>query len=887
MSAEPEAAPVTQSVRLADYRPPDYLIDAVDLDISLDPHATRVVSRLSLRPNPAGTPGAPLVLDGDDLHPVRASLDNEPLDLVQVASPDKLTVASPPGRPFMLEIETLLDPSANTKLEGLYRSGAVYCTQCEAEGFRRITYYLDRPDVLSVFTTRIEADKEEAPVLLGNGNPVSSGEAPGGRHYAVWRDPFPKPCYLFAVVGGDLDSLHDDFTTASGRKVALGIYVEKDKKHRAYYAMESLTHAMRWDEFVYGREYDLDVFNIVAVSDFNMGAMENKGLNIFNDKYILARAETATDADFANVEGVVAHEYFHNWTGNRITCRDWFQLCLKEGLTVYRDQEFSADQRSRAVGRIANVRALRAAQFPEDAGPLAHNVRPEAYQEINNFYTATVYEKGAEIIRMLRTLIGHDNYHAGMELYFNRFDGKAATIEDFLSCFAESSGRDLTHFALWYAQAGTPKVSAKGSYDESAKTYTLDLSQETPPTPGQPVKKPLVMPIRIGLIARDGAEIPLVQDKPASAREEKFAIFELDGPHRRIVFKDVPSKPVPSLFRRFTAPIILDSDLDEDDLLVLAAHDSDPFNRWQAAQTFATRLLIRSTRLIRDGEMPEFSTPLAKAIGAVIEDRGIDPAFAAQMVTLPSVNDIARDIGSDVDHDAIFLARKALRSDIGKLLAEPLLAAYDRLESIAVYTPDAANAGRRALRNACLDLLAAGDSQSGAEIAMRQFQAANNMTDQMAALTTLSQLSAPQRERALDSFFRGHATDALVVDKWFSLQATIPEATTLERVRRLTKTHAFSFSTPNRVYALIGAFANANPTGFNAADGAGYNFIADMVLKLDKANPQVASRMLSSFRSWRNLEQGRRGLARAALERIAAQEKLSPDARDIVFRALA
>jgi len=887
MSAELEAAPATQPVRLADYRPPDYLIDSVDLDISLDPNATRVVSRLSLRPNPAGAPGAPLVLDGDDLHPVRASLDNEPLDLGQVASPDKLILATPPARPFVLEIETLLDPSANTKLEGLYRSGVVYCTQCEAQGFRRITYYLDRPDVLSVFTTRIEANKEEAPILLGNGNPVSSGELANGRHFAVWSDPFPKPCYLFAVVGGDLDSLQDEFTTFSGRKVALGIYVEKNKMHRAHYAMESLIHAMRWDEFVYGREYDLDVFNIVAVSDFNMGAMENKGLNIFNDKYILARSETATDADFANVEGVVAHEYFHNWTGNRITCRDWFQLCLKEGLTVYRDQEFSADQRSRAVGRIANVRALRAAQFPEDAGPLAHNVRPETYQEINNFYTATVYEKGAEIIRMLRTLIGHDNYHAGMELYFNRFDGNAATIEDFLSCFAESSGRDLTHFALWYAQAGTPKVTARGSYDESAKTYTLDLSQETPPTPGQPVKKPLVMPIRIGLISRDGAEIPLVQDKPASAREEKFAIFELAGTHRRIVFKDVPSKPVPSLFRRFTAPIILDSDLDEDDLLVLAAHDSDPFNRWQAAQTFATRLLIRSTRLIRDGEMPEFSTPLAKAIGAIIEDRSVDPAFAAQMVTLPNINDIARDIGSDVDHDAIFQARKALRSDIGKLLAEPLLAAYDRLESNDTYSPDAVHAGRRALRNACLDLLAAGDSQTGAEIAMRQFQAANNMTDQMAALATLAQLSAPQRERALDSFFRAHATDALVVDKWFSLQATIPEAETLERVRRLTKSHAFSFSTPNRVYALIGAFANANPVSFNAADGAGYNFVADMVLKLDKANPQVASRMLSSFRSWRNLEQGRRGLARAALERIAAQEKLSPDARDIVFRALA
>ncbi len=622
MSAEYEAAPVVQPVRLADYRVSDYLIDAVDLDISLDAKATRVVSRLSLRPNPAGVAGAPLKLDGDELQPVRITLDNEALDPAAVATPHALTIPHPPARPFTLEVETVLAPSANTRLEGLYRSGVVYCTQCEAEGFRRITYYLDRPDVLSVFTTRIEADKAEAPILLGNGNRIAAGDAAAsGRHFAVWHDPHPKPCYLFAMVGGDLDSISDEFVTMSGRKVELGIYVEKNKKHRAHYAMESLIHAMRWDEFVYGREYDLDVFNIVAVSDFNMGAMENKGLNIFNDKYILARSETATDADFANVEGVVAHEYFHNWTGNRITCRDWFQLCLKEGLTVYRDQEFSADQRSRAVGRIANVRALRAAQFPEDAGPLAHNVRPETYHEINNFYTATVYEKGAEIIRMLRCLIGHDAYHAGMDLYFQRFDGKAATVEDFISCFAEASGRDLTHFALWYAQAGTPKVTAKGEYDALAKTYTLDLTQETAPTPGQPDKKPLVMPIRLGLIGQDGAEIPLSQDNPASAREAKFAIFELAEAHRRIVFKNVPSKPVPSLFRRFSAPVILDIDLSEDDLLLMIAHDSDPFNRWQAAQTFANRQLIRSTRLIRDGEMPESSEAFARAIGGIDRDR--------------------------------------------------------------------------------------------------------------------------------------------------------------------------------------------------------------------------------------------------------------------------
>ncbi len=886
MSDKPEAAPAPP-VRLADYRPTDYLIDQVHLQISLDPVATRVISRLSLRPNPAGVPGAPLVLDGGDLRPFRALLDNEALNLAEVATPDRLTIANPPARPFTLEVETLLDPSANTRLEGLYRSGSAYCTQCEAEGFRRIAYYLDRPDVMSVFTVRIDADRSEAPVLLSNGNPVESGELGGGRHYAVWHDPFPKPAYLFALVSGDLGSIEDEFTTASGRKVKLAIHVEKGKEHRAHYALEALIHAMRWDEFVYGREYDLDVFNIVAVPDFNMGAMENKGLNIFNDKYILAVQETATDVDYAGIETVVAHEYFHNWTGNRITCRDWFQLCLKEGLTVYRDQEFSADQRSRAVGRIANVRTLRATQFVEDAGPLAHNVRPDAYHEINNFYTATVYEKGAEIIRMLRALIGHEAYHNGMALYFQRFDGKAATVEDFISCFAESSGRDLSQFSLWYHQAGTPRLKARGAYDAAARTYTLDLSQETAPTPGQAEKKPLLMPIRLGLIGRDGQEIRLVVDNPADAREAATGIFELSAKERRIVFENVPTRPVPSLLRRFSTPAILDVDLDEDDLLLMMAHDSDPFNRWQAVQTFATRLMIRSTRLIRSGELPEFNPAFAEALGGAIEAGEADPAFAAQMAMLPSESDIARDIGAEVDPDAIHMARRSLRSNIGKLLGGRLVAVYERLTSDAPFSPDAASAGRRALRNACLDLYAAGAPGDGSEIAMRQFQTGANMTDQMAALATLCAHATPQRERALDSFFRSHADEPLILDKWFSLQAMIAEPETLSRVRRLTHSHAFSLTNPNRVRALIGAFANGNPTGFNGADGAGYRFIAETALKLDEINPQVAARLLSAFRSWRNLEAGRRALAKAALESVAAHERLSPDVRDIVARSLA
>ncbi len=879
---------VSKPIRLADYQPTDYLIDKVDLDISLDTTKSRVLARLSLRPNPLGQAGAPLKLDGGGLRPLRAALDGVPLDLAAVADPDALTIAAPPRQPFTLEVETELDPSANTRLEGLYRSGSAYCTQCEAEGFRHITYFLDRPDVMSVYTVRIEADIGEAPVLLSNGNLIASGPAAApGRHFALWSDPHPKPCYLFALVGGDLDSLTEDYTTASGRKVSLAIHVEKGKRHRAHYAMESLMHAMRWDEFVYGREYDLDVFNIVAVSDFNMGAMENKGLNIFNDKYILAVPETATDIDFAGVESVVAHEYFHNWTGNRITCRDWFQLCLKEGLTVYRDQEFSADQRSRAVARIANVRALRAAQFPEDAGPLAHNVRPETYHEINNFYTATVYEKGAEIIRMLRALIGHDAYHAGMAFYFERFDGKAATVEDFLGCFAESSGRDLTHFSLWYAQAGTPKVTARGAYDATAKTYTLDLDQTTAPTPGQPDKKPLAMPIRLGLVGDNGQEIDLVPQDPADAREANVGIFELAASHRRIVFTNVPSKPTPSLLRRFSAPATLDVDLDENDLLRLIAHDSDPFNRWQAAQTFATGLLIRSTRLIRDGEMPLFSETFAQSLRALAETSEADPAFAAQMIALPSEGDIARDIRTDVDPDAIHLARKALRADLGKFAGHSLLGVYERLTSDAPYSPDAASAGKRALRNACLDLFAAGEPDEGAEIAMHQFQIATNMTDQIGALQVLAGISSPQRERALDSFFRAHAGEALVIDKWLALQAAIPEEETLARVRRLTKGHAFSLTNPNRVRSLIGTFANANPTRFNAPDGSGYAFLGEIVAELDPINPQIAARLLSAFRSWRNLEPVRRARAEATLRQIAASKTLSSDARDIVERALA
>jgi aminopeptidase N len=882
---------VAHPIRLADYRPPDYLIDTVDLDVVLHPTAARVTARLAIRPNPAGRAGVDLVLDGDGLVAKRLVLDGTGLDVATpFVTPDQLRIEAPPQRPFSLEIETEINPSANTQLMGLYRSGSAYCTQCEAEGFRRITYFLDRPDVLSIYHMRIEAKLAEAPILLGNGNRIDAGViADTGRHFAVWSDPFPKPCYLFALVGGDLGAIHDEFLTMSGRKVGLGVFVEKGKEANAAYAMDCLKRAMRWDEQVFGREYDLDVFNIVAVSDFNMGAMENKGLNIFNDKYVLASPQTATDSDYSQIEAVIAHEYFHNWTGNRITCRDWFQLCLKEGLTVFRDHEFSADQRSRPVRRIADVRLLRTNQFPEDAGPLAHNVRPETYLEINNFYTSTVYEKGAEIIRMLKVFIGAEAFAAGMNLYFERCDGTAATVEDFLACFAEASGRDLTQFSRWYHQAGTPQVEVVAAYDPRARTFSLDFTQSCKPTPDQPVKKPFVIPIELGVVSHNGEAVPLVtsRDCGASAAELGKSVIELSGEHRRVVFHDVPSRPVASLLRGFSAPVRLVYDVSEDDLIALIRHDGDPFNRWQASQSYATRLLVQSVDRIRHGKAPKYDAAFAQALEGVLEASAADPAFAAQVLSLPGEGDIARELGKDVDPDAIFTARKSLRESIGRSLASPLLGIYEKLAHTGPYSPDAASAGRRALRNASLDLYTAGDPAAGIPLAARQFHAASTMTDKLAALGILTHYPGATRETALQAFYDTYAGDALVIDKWFALQAMIPEEDTLERVKSLMNHSAFSLGNPNRVRSLVGTFSSYNQTRFNAADGSGYDFVASVVLSLDCRNPQVAARILGSFRSWQTLEAGRRLLGQAALRRIAATENLSADVRDIVERSLA
>ena len=882
-----------QPVRLSDYRVPDYLIDTVALDVDLARHATRVRSKLVIRANPEAPVGRPLLLDGDGLVLVGATLDGQALPPERfTATTEQFALPDPPAATFILDLETELDPAANLKLMGLYRSGSAYCTQCEAEGFRRITYFLDRPDVLSVYTVRIEAERDDAPVLLANGNPVEAGAmltaqgAETSRHYAVWHDPHPKPCYLFALVAGDLGVVTDTFVTASGRRVALGIYVEPGREDRTGYAMDALKRSMRWDEEVFGREYDLDVFNIVAVSDFNMGAMENKGLNVFNDKYVLALPRTATDADYAGIETVIAHEYFHNWTGNRITCRDWFQLCLKEGLTVFRDHEFSADMRSRPVRRIADVRALRASQFPEDAGPLAHNVRPDAYREINNFYTATIYEKGAEVIRMLKVLIGDEAFRTGMDLYFKRCDGTAATIEVFLDCFATASAQDLGRFARWYHQAGTPEVAVGADYDGGTGEFKLTLHQTCPPTPGQASKAPFVIPVAFGLLSAAGeAVVPRSAD--LSAEETARGVIVLDEASRTIRFAGLDARPVPSLLRGFSAPVRLRAEFRDDDLAVLVAHDGDSFNRWEASQTLAIRLLTRSTRAIREGGEPLFDAAYAAALGRLVDGGEADPAFTAQCLLLPSEADLANEIGRDVDPDAIHRARDALRAARGAARGERRPTLYDTLADDSPYSPAAAPAGRRALRNAALDLLAAGDRARGTALAEAQFECRANMTDTAAALAVLARVPGPARERALTRFYDSYEDDALVIDKWFALQATQPDFDVLDRVRALMGHPAFSLKNPNRVRALVGSFAHGNPTRFNAADGSGFTFIADTVLTLDRLNAQVAARLLSSFKSWRSLEEGRRTHAAAALRRVAASPALSVDVADIATRSLA
>ncbi len=849
-----------QTIHLADYTPPNWLIESVELDFALDPKATRVTSRIRFTRNPAARDGD-LHLDGEQLTLLSASIDGTPLSENEYQKTDTgLTVPAQrlPDDAFTWEAEVQIAPAENTALEGLYMSGGMFCTQCEAEGFRKITYYPDRPDVMAPFTVRIDS---AMPVLLSNGNPV---ERHG--HIAEWHDPWPKPSYLFALVAGDLVAYSDHFVTRSGRNVALNIWVRRGDEDKCAYAMDALKRSMTWDEEVYGREYDLDVFNIVAVDDFNMGAMENKGLNVFNSKYVLASPETATDRDIEFIESIIAHEYFHNWTGNRITCRDWFQLCLKEGLTVFRDQQFSEDMRGHAVQRIDNVLMLRAQQFREDAGPLAHPVRPESYQEINNFYSATVYKKGAEVIRMLKRLVGDAGYAEALDLYFTRHDGEAATIEDWIKVFEDATGRDLTRFKRWYSQAGTPHVTVTDSFDNG--TYRIEFSQATKPTPGQPDKAPLVIPVAMGLLDETGAEV------------EPTRVLELTEDRQAFQFHGLTSRPVPSLLRGFSAPVILDHRPSFADRALLLAHDTDPFNMWEAG-----RFLSRETLMAMLGDDTPPAPAYLQALATVAENDALDPAFRALVLSLPSEDDIAQgavDAGLVPDPVQIHETRKALSQAIAAAAQDTLAALYDAMATPGSYSPDATSAGKRALRNTALRLLTPLD---GPARATAQYDGATNMTDQLAAFACLLE---DGDTTVADRFYEQWHTDRLVMDKWFMLQvAHAAPDRAVATARALTEHPDFDWKNPNRFRSVIGGLTSANPAGFHDPSGAGYAFLADWLLRLDKANPQTAARMSSAFETWRRYDADRQDLIREQLDRIAGTEGLSRDLTEMVGRMLA
>jgi len=864
-----------QAIHLKDYRAPDYKISEIALDFVLDPKATRVGARMRV----TRTGGAaPLVLNGEALKLVSVAIDGKLLRPDEYKLEPELLIIPHVPEKFVLDVVTEIAPADNTRLSGLYTASGIFCTQCEAEGFRRITYFLDRPDVLAVYTTRIEADRKLYPVLLSNGNLIEKGDLANGRHFAVWRDPFPKPCYLFALVAGDLGKIEDSFVTMSDRKVDLKIFVEHGNEPKALYAMDSLKRAMKWDEEAYGREYDLDIFMIVAVSAFNFGAMENKGLNIFNDKVLLASPETATDDDYARIEGVVAHEYFHNWSGDRITCRDWFQLSLKEGFTVFRDQGFSADMRSHAVKRIEDVRALRLRQFQEDAGPLAHPVQPQSYISIDNFYTSTIYEKGAELIGMLKTLVGDDTYRKATDLYFARHDGQAATVEDWVRCFEDACGRDLSQFRLWYRQAGTPGVEAKGSYDAAAKTYALTLTQSLRPTPGQPEKLPMQVPVRLGLVGKSGRALRMtLEGENASGPEER--VLELTEAEQTFTFVGVEEEPILSVGRRFSAPAVFKVPHTPSDRTTLMAHDGDSFNRWEAGQTAARTTLLAMMK----GATPD---PLyVAALGPVLDKALEDMAFAANMLSLPLESEIAMAMDV-VDPDAIHAARVALVQAVAAAHREKFAALYSKLSDTGPFSPDAAAAGKRALRNACLRFLTAGDDEMAAELAHRHYETATNMTDMIAGLAALTRMESSRRDAAFAHFHDRFAREPLVLDKWMALQAGSPRPDTVERVRALMLQSPFDIKNPNRVRALVGAFTG-NQLRFHAGDGSGYRLAGDVVRTLDGINAQVAARMAGAFETWRRFDEKRQALIRAELDATLKTPGLSSNLFEVVSKMLA
>ena len=846
-----------QPIYLADYQPPAFLVEKVELTFKLAPATTRVLSRIRFAPNPAAVPGQDLHLDGEGLRLIAASIDGTPLTATPDATGLTLEAASLPDAPFTFQAEVEIAPEGNTALEGLYMSNGMYCTQCEAEGFRKITYYPDRPDVMAPFRVRVESD---LPVLLSNGNPVESG--PG---WAEWDDPHPKPSYLFALVAGDLRATTGHFTTMDGCDVTLNIWVRPGDEDKTAYALDALKRSMLWDEQVYGRAFDLDIFNIVAVDDFNMGAMENKGLNIFNSRCVLASAETATDGDFAAIERIIAHEYFHNWTGNRITCRDWFQLSLKEGLTVFRDQQFMGDMRSHAVKRIDDVLTLRARQFREDAGPLAHPVRPESYVEINNFYTATVYEKGAELIRMLRLLVGEDRYRAALDLYFERHDGQACTIEDWIAVFAEAAGRDLSQFKRWYEQAGTPKVTLLEHWEDG--TLTLTLRQYSAPTPGQPLKEPLLIPVALGLVGPDGAELMPTQ------------VLELDSPEQVFTFTDLPARPVVSALRGFSAPVVLEHAQSSAESTVLLGHDTDPFARFEAGRNLARHILHG---MILDGAPP--NPDYLNAMRLVLVDDRLDPAFRALVLRLPGEDELAQSLhaaGHTPNPDAIHAARRRALCLLAEALAPDLTRMVDAMATPGAYNPDARDAGRRALRLAAAGLLAHAD---GGTKARDIFAQADNMTEQFGAWCALLAVGAGSAESL--QFHRQWQANRLVMDKWFGAQVAFAQPDLAPAVaEELTRHAGFDWKNPNRFRAVIGSLG-AHPAGFHQSSGAGYRLVADWLIRLDTANPQAAARISTVFETWSRYDAERQALIRAELTRILDRPDCSRDMGEMVGRML-
>jgi aminopeptidase N len=872
-------------VRRLDYRPPDFWIERVELVFQLERERTRVRARLVGRRNEAANPGRrPLVLDGEglELHALRLNGSDLVIGEFEV-SDESLIVPEVPER-FELETEVELDPRANTRLSGLYLSNNIYCTQCEAHGFRRITYFLDRPDVMARYSVRIEAERARAPILLSNGNRLESGALPGGRHFVRYEDPFKKPSYLFALVAGDLACERATYRTRSGRNVELEIWVEPQNLGKCAHALRSLQKAMQWDEEVFGREYDLDVYQIVAVNDFNMGAMENKGLNVFNAKYVLADEASATDADYEAIEGVIAHEYFHNWTGNRVTCRDWFQLTLKEGLTVFRDQQFSADMGSAAVKRIADVRRLRLAQFPEDAGPMAHPIRPESYVSMDNFYTATVYEKGAEVVRMYHALLGPAGFRRGMDLYFERHDGSAVTCDDFRAAMADANGADLAQFERWYSTAGTPVLEVRGAYDPSGRLYDLTLRQGLG-RPGENEPAPLHVPVRVALLGPDGRELSLrlqgeYKDQAATTR-----LLELREREHTFRFVDVPLRPVLSLLRGFSAPVKLRVARSREELAFLMAHDSDPFSRWDAGQELAKQVLLELVGAAARGEALHVAPDLVAAFARVLEDERLDGSFRALALGLPEELALAQEL-EPVDPAAIHAARRFALRALAAAHRERLLATYQALAAPAAGGLEKAALDARRLRNRALAMLVTLEEPETTALAQQQFERARNMTDAEAALAALVGVDGRARELALDAFYRRWRHDPVVLDKWFSLQASAPQPATFERVVALASHPDFTLKNPNRARALLGVFAHANPARFHALDGRPYSFVADQVLAIDALNPQLAARLVSAFNQWRRFIPPLAERMRAELERIGAHPGLSKDTGEIVGRAL-